>query len=384
MRAISLSLFFLLPIDVRAQPCFEVFTQESKTPVQREPLPTCGAAVPELDAFDRAMQLFMAERSNTGGALAVSREGKVVLARGYGWRDPERKNLLGPETPFRLASVTKPITSAAIWKLILAGKLKLDDRVFGLLGMKPLPGQKMDPRWKDITIEHLLKHKGGWDRAVYDPMFRPLKIADELGKEAPASSRDVIQYMLGEPLQFDPGSKAVYSNFGYCVLGRVIEKIAGKNYIDYLRDNLLAPHGIKGIQLGRSLPKDRATKEVVYVDPFKGRNIFDRKGPFVPGPDGTFHLEAMDAHGGLIASSADVVRFLDHYWIDGKPREAGQKKSYSFFGSLPGTWTVAIQRPDGVNIVALFNRRKDPSGLPYDTIRTVLDKAADSIKAWPR
>lgn len=360
------------------------FVKEVKGIVSRKPLPTTGKDVPSLEAIDKAMQQYMMERNITGGSLAVSHQGKLVFARGYGWRDRERKNLLGPETPFRLASVSKPITLAAILKLIREGKLKLNDRVVTLLGLKALPGQELDPRWNDITIEHLIKHQGGWDRNTsFDPMFRPLEIAKSLDRKAPASAGDVIQYMLGKPLQFDPGTKTIYSNFGYCVLGRVIEKVTGKTYTDYVREEMFLPVGIKSFHLGRSLPKDRHPLEPVYLDPNSGVNIFTGKGS-VPSPDGTFHVEAMDAHGGWIASSVDVVRFLDHWGIDGQPRVKGERKNFAFFGSLPGTWTVAIQRPDGVNISALFNQRSDPSRLPYDAILKMLNQAADSVKDWPK
>lgn len=349
-----------------------------------EPLPMAGQRVPELDALDEAMQKFLAERRYGAATLAVSKGGKLVLERAYGWSDREQKVLLGPTAKFRLASVSKPITLAAILKLIAEGKLRPDDSIVVVLGLRPLPGQTLDPRWKDITIEHLMKHRGGWDRgAAFDPMFRPLEIAHSLKRPAPASADDVIQYMLGQPLQFDPGSKSAYSNFGYCLLGRVIEKVSGKSYIDHIRAELLAPIGIKGIDLGRSLPKDRDPAEPVYLDPATGVNLFDIKGKRVPAPDGTFHLEAMDAHGGLIAPAAEVVRFLDHYWINGQPRKAGESQRWAFFGSLPGTWTVAIQRPDGVNIVALFNNRAAPAGMRNEAILEMLNQAADGIKVWP-
>jgi CubicO group peptidase (beta-lactamase class C family) len=225
------------------------------------------------------------------------------------------------------------------------------------------------------------RHKGGWDRdQAGDPMFKSLEIAAALGKAGPASAEDIVTYMAGQRLQFTPGSKSVYSNFGYCVLGRVIAKVTGKKYIDYIREEVLAPLGIKSIALGRTLPVDRNPLEPVYVDPGFGRDVMhpDSKKS-VPAPDGTFYLEAMDAHGDLISSAPDMVRFLQAYWIDGSPRKPGQSATHDSFGSLPGTWTVIVQRSDGFNIAALFNQRDDPSGLSYDAIRNVLNAAANSV-----
>lgn len=187
--------------------------------------------------------------------------------------------------------------------------------------------------------------------------------------------------MIGQPLQFDPGSKEKYSNFGYCVLGRVIEKVTGKPYMQYVRENLLIPLRITSVELGRSLPADRNPREPVYVDPGEGKNVIQPQSTaLVPAPDGTFYLEAMDAHGGLIGSAPDLIRFLEAYWISGEPRR-GNGQDATFFGSLPGTWTMVMQRPNGVNVVALFNQRTDPSGRDYSQIQSLLRSAADGLTA---
>ena len=84
--------------------------------------------------------------------------------------------------------------------------------------------------WKRITTRHLLQHTGGWDRdKSFDPMFRPREISRTLGVASPPGPRDILRYRLGQPFEFDPGTRYAYSNFGYCVLGRVIEKVTGVN-----------------------------------------------------------------------------------------------------------------------------------------------------------
>jgi CubicO group peptidase (beta-lactamase class C family) len=336
------------------------------------------AADPE--AFDRAMRQYMKERSIPAGTLAVSRGGRLLLARGYGSADAAGRRPLRPEDPLRIASVTKPITAAAVHTLVREKKLSLDAKAFPLLGLRPPPGQRPDPRLNDITIRNLLDHQGGWDRdKAFDPMFRPLEVAAAFGKPGPAGPTDVIRYMMGQPLQFAPGSRTCYSNFGYCVLGRVIEKVTGQNYVTYVRQKLLAPLKIQSVELGRSLPEDRNPREPIYVDPGKDRNVLRPKSKEpVPAPDGTFYLEAMDAHGGLIASAVDLTRFLEAYWISGERRQ-GDGRSYAFFGSLPGTFTMAMERPNGVNVVTLFNQRTDPSGLGYDKISAVMREVADRL-----
>ena len=131
---------------------------------------------------------------------------------------------------FRIASVSKPITAVAILQLVERGKLKLSDKIVDVLKMEPHleEGAKLDERWKDVTIEHCLLHTGGWNRdKSYDPMFQAPRMAKSLEVELPIEPAHVIRYMLGQPLDFDPGAQYAYSNFGYCLLGRVIEKVIG-------------------------------------------------------------------------------------------------------------------------------------------------------------
>jgi hypothetical protein len=90
----------------------------------------------------------------------------------------------------------------------------------------------------------------------------------------------------------------------------------------------------------------------------------------------------MVAPGGMIASGRALMNFLQAYGIDGDPR-TGNGETWTFFGSLPGTHTMIRQRPDGVNIVALFNQRTDASGLNYELIQTLLDTAANGVTQWP-
>ena len=351
----------------------------------RAVLPATGKPVPELSAFDEAMRRFMWQRDIHCATLAVMKDGKIVLRRGYGFAGPEADRMIGPDDPFRLASVGKPITAAAIRHLIRAGKLRLDTRVFALLGAKAPPGQKPDPRLQAITIAHLLEHTGGWDRAVgpiHDPMFPSRKIALQMNPRGPPDPRQIIRYMVGQPLQFEPGTKAVYSNFGYCVLGRVIEKVGGRPYIAQVRREVLAPLGLRTIDLGRTLPRDRDPREPTYRDPYRGPNVVGGAGD-VSLPDGGFHLEAMDSHGGLIGSAPDLVRFCQAYWFDGRPRKGNPKQRQVFFGRLPGTWALIEQRPDGINLAALFAQSHCPPGLDMERIADVLDEAVEQVRKWP-
>jgi N-acyl-D-amino-acid deacylase len=166
-----------------------------------------------------------------------------------------------------LASLSKPITSVALLKLVEENKLDLEAHPFELLGLeREVPrGKTWDQRWRQITVRHLLHHTGGWDRdASFDPMFRPTLIAQELGTRPPAGAFEIIRYMLGQPLDFPPGARLAYSNFGYCLLGRVIEHVARQPYETFVRKRIFAPIGIGRARIGASQDGQQARNRSGY------------------------------------------------------------------------------------------------------------------------
>ncbi len=271
-----------------------------------------GPEVPGATAYDKAIIPIMQKWNIPGAAVAVAKNGRLVLARGYGYADVENKVQVQPDSMFRIASISKPITAAAILHLAEQRKVDLEAKFLDILTDYTVPADA-DPRLRNVTIRHLLEHAGGWNRDVSgDPMFMSTEIATSLGVPAPASCSNVIQYMLGKKLDFDPGSKYAYSNFGFCILGRVIEKVTGQSYETYVRDNVLAPMDIHAMRIGASSLSGRVAHEVKYYD-YPGApttlSVFPGGGQ-VPMQYGGFYLEAMDAHGGWIASAVDLTRFM--------------------------------------------------------------------------
>ena len=340
-------------------------------------LPTTGFAGSGFTHFDDVMTSFMNARSIPAGALAITRFGVRHYERGFGWLDKEQTRATPPDALFRIASVTKPITQAAIDMLIREGRLDRDAPVFCLSQPPCLvdvaPFGEADPRTQDITVRHLLDHRAGWDRDISgDPMFDAIRIAETLGVPSPPGKRNVVRYVLGRPLDFAPGARFAYSNFGYLVLGLIVEEVSGVPFTRFVQERVLAPIGVAAteVELGRSLPPQRNPREPWYSDPYRGRSVFD-PSVVVPFPDGAFHVEAFEAHGGLIASTAALAGFVDRYIGDGEWR---------FYGSMPGTFSFVWQRTDGVAVVALFNQRTDESGLDYYQIQDVLGKAIAVIR----
>ena len=387
--------------------------------------PLTGAADPNLEPFDTLMTSFVRENEVPGASLAVTRNGKLVYARGFGYADVEKKEPVRPADLFRIASVSKPITAVAILQLVAKGDLKLDDPVLDRLKLAPFleANVKPDPRWKRITIRHCLQHTGGWDRdKSYDPIGRPQAIAEALGIRLPVTPADVVRYMMGQPLDFDPGERFAYSNLGYLVLGRIIEGVTKQKYDAYVKKEVFAPLGVTAARLGRALLEDRAAGEVRYYDAKKrtGPCLYPpRVGKPVPLPYGAQNLEAFEAHGGWIASAVDLVRFsaafddpnkcpildaksIEEMWkrpegAAGEPKAAyygcgwsvrrigpAEKANTWHGGYIAGTEALLVRRWDGLNWAVLFNTADGPDGKSLTgLIDGRLHEAADRVKKWP-
>lgn len=366
-------------------------------------IPISGAAVPGMGAFDQNIANVMRKYAIPGGAVAVLRDGKLIYARGFGYADVENKTPVQPDALFRIASVSKPITGVAIMKLVEEGKLGLDDRVAPFIAhLTPAPGATVDPRWEQITIRQLLNHTGGWDRdkpnGGFDPMFRPAVAAAAVNAPAPASAETVIRYMKGMPLDFNPGEKHVYSNFGYAILGRVIERVSGVPYEQYVRARVLQPVGANRTRQGKTRMGDAIAEEVRYYlpgEPGLGMtaprvpSVFPGEG-MVPLNYGGFYVEAMDSHGGWVSSTVDLLRFMAG--VDGRAnrpdilstdlvaemtskgasvcaggacyyaggwlvRPTQGEATWWHGGSLPGTTSVLVRSYHNFSWVALFNAR---------------------------
>jgi N-acyl-D-amino-acid deacylase len=342
-------------------------------------MPISGTAVPGMENVDVAVAELMARWDVPGGAVGIMKDGRLVYARGFGYADVESQRVATPDALFRIASVAKPVTAAAVRLLAEQGRLSLDAPAFALLPQfTPLPGASEDPRLARVTVRHLLAHSGGWDHAAtFDPMFRSTEIAAATGTPAPASTDAIIRFMMGQPLSFEPGTRFSYSNFGYAVLGGVIERVTGTSYEQFVKESVLAPVGVTRMRLGRSLYADRMPDEVRYYHPGIVDSVFPGIGP-VPVPYGGFHLEAMDAHGGWVASVVDLLRF-EKAWVPPPAQGYWYQE-----GGLPGTTSIMVRGATGLAWVAVFNAREMRPGSRFqaefgDDIR----QAVVGVTAWP-
>ncbi len=293
--------------------------------------PITGKAVPQLRSLDRLMLDILRDYNVPGGSLAIAKDGRLVFARGYGWADVENKKPMRPTSRFNLASCSKPITAAAILKLVDQGKLRLDDKVFALLSdIKPPPGVTADPRLKEISVRHLLHHAGG---LVGGQMHGPRpKIERLLQVHPPFTLAQVIRVNLDKPLLCDPGSEAHYSNLGFGVLRLVVVRSSGQEYETFTVENVLKPMGIRDPHLDRN--EGYCPNE---VHRYAG-------GKCLAGG----HGEVKGGAGSWVLSTVDAMRFLTS--LDGSrgARVLSPQAYQQMLEPLPSLGKQANQRHNGL------------------------------------
>jgi CubicO group peptidase (beta-lactamase class C family) len=342
----------------------------------------------------RIAAAFRQQFSVPASSIAISRNGRFVYDQAVGMGDRQHLTQVQQSSLFRIAALTMPITSVTIFSLMEQGKINLTDKVFGpaaILGTK-----YGNPPYKqyvtDITVDHLLTHTaGGWPGDSTDPMMHNLSWDQ---------TKLITETIANLPLANPPGSHWASSNFGYCVLGRVIEQVTGQPYSAYVQANILAPCGISTMQIAANKESQRAPNEVVYFGQYS-------EEPY------KINMTRMDSDGGWIASSTQLVQFLNH--VAGAPGIAALLKpatiqtmttpaaaypqgpvryargwmvsgngagNWWHNGSLPGTTTVMLRTATGMCWAALTNTRTQPSNEIDTAISQMMWDMVRTVPAW--
>ncbi len=352
------------------------------------------ADVKQLDAKIKAVQK---QFKIPGVSIAIVKDGKLVYAKGYGYGEKDKKEIASASSLFRQASISKSFTSVAIMKLVEQGKLKLTDKVFGpgkILGTT-YGTKAYSSREKAITVEHLLEHTAGghaWDNNSKPDNVDTWAAAMKLGTKESFSA--LFKRILdGRNPTHTPGTFYEYSNFGYCVLGRIIAKKSGMSYENYVKKYVLKPSGISRMQIGPSDKKKRAYKEVAYYN--------SDWSPY------NLKMQKMDAHGGWIASSVDLMRFMVR--VDGQASKKDIIKASTFKtmttsslnngyakgwgvnssastmshgGGMSGTSTTLKKMNNSISYAILSNSTGNGSG-QGSALKAAIEQGINAIGTWP-
>ena len=348
--------------------------------------PTTSFDTSELKNMEDFAEAYLRKYRVPGISLSISKDGSLKYSKAFGFADPMKKEPLTTKHRFRIASLSKSITSVCIFRLIEQAKLSLTDKVFGKSGLLAERFNKVrkNTYLEEVSIEHLLTHRvGNWDNEDDDPMFLNNKMTHD----------ELIYWTLERRvLTRHPGIDYKYSNFGYCLLGRVIEEVTKKSYEDAASDLVFKPCGMTSLDLTGNTLKERRPFEVIYCD----QNGYDPYG---------FNFRRMDSNGGWISTSEDLARFLVH--VDGfptkpdilnsdsinvmtTPSNSGYAKGWCVNrsnnwwhnGSLQGSLSFMVRADNGFCMVALINSRRWKSPMDGDLDKLTWDMIGQ-VNRWP-
>ena len=209
---------------------------------------TCPGQTSDLaPKLDELLAGYQKNRAYIGTAL-VAKNGKVIFEKGYGMASIELGVPNGPDTKFRLGSITKQFTATSILQLEEQGKLSVTDAACKYFPDCP-------DSWKAITIHQLLSHTSGIPSYTDDPQFMKPKFM-----RIPLTPPEILLLSKDKPLEFQPGEKWKYDNSGYIFLGVIIEKVSGEKYADYLKKHIFGPLDMQdsGYDVSAEILKNRA------------------------------------------------------------------------------------------------------------------------------
>ena len=358
-------------------------------------LPAMGPSAPRLERFDELMREIMRSQKLHGGSLSLAKEGRLVYARSFGWASVEERIAARPATLFGVASVSKAITAAAILRLVNQGRIGLDDRAFEILKLRP-----GDPRAHEITLRQLLTHSAGYkeqpdEAQVAESLRIPLSKLRE---------KHLVASFMGRRLDYNPGEGDEYSNFGFVVLGAVIESVVAMPVGPAIHRLVFNPMKIPVAYYGHGGPHRPDTARP-----------YDDQGKRLP----AINIAGGSA-GGLIISTVDLVRFLATLrgargrrfvskktfeemiaspkrplktrpdgtwyglgWDEVAPSPRGP--SYTKNGGMPGVRAVIGHRHEDVDWAVAFNGGRDVEGhIDVDAESTErVTRAVDRTHDWP-
>lgn len=377
-----------------------------------------GIGAPALAPCDAVVQAFMTKWDIPGASVAISKDGRLVYERGFGYANLARTVPMQPAHLLRVASISKPVTAVAIMKLAEEGRLTLNHRVFGPDGYLRgayYNGVIQDSRIYDITVRQLLEHTAGWNRnagvddlSSSDPIDFPLYVTKAMQSSNPVADSTLVRFVLSRGLNFTPGSRFAYSNMGYLILGKIIEQVTGQRYASWVQQHILAPAGVREAHLGRTLLADKREREAEYFSKTTRESCYGT-GQKVPMPYGGWNLEAMHAHGGWLFSARDLVRLT--LAVDGSPTRPDvltaatidtmitsdepnrryakgwlvnkDRSTWWHTGSLDGTASCVVRTASGYCWAILLNSRAVPNRFWHDLEELGWDCVRAAAGRWP-
>ena len=335
--------------------------------------------------LDSIMERYLKRWEINGAQLAISRNDSLVYVHGYGWADKEHGIRMEPSMIMRMASVSKLVTAIGVMRLCEMGKLKLSDHVFGpkgILNDTAYTNIIKDKRYFDITVEHLLRHRGGFNNYAGDPMFSTRYIMMQNHLTTPPDNHKLLTIILKRHLGYTPGTSACYSNVGYTLLSMIISRRSGMTYEQFMQKEVLHPAGCFDFHIAGNYYTDRRPNETKYYMHQGSTPVYEynNSGRQVEKCYGENDIPRLLGAGAWCASAAELSRLIaavDLY--PAKPDILSSKsivamtteqsdhgfslgwnftphgKPWTRTGSLSGTSALVIRYPDNQCWILITN-----------------------------
>ncbi|MGE9311725.1 serine hydrolase domain-containing protein [Niabella sp. CJ426] len=231
----------------------------------------------QVDSTDIIVKQMMEQQKIVGLSLAVIKNGKAVVNKGYGWANAELEVPVNSETVIRLGSVSKQFFTTAILKLMEEGELSIDDSVHRFFPDAP-------ESWRPITVKHLMSHTSGLQRE--GPAYDNNKIQPDI---------DIIRSAYDLPLVFKAGEKFQYCNLGYFMLAEIITRVSGMPWQDYIHQALFIPAGMHNSYV----------TDFYQIIPRRANGYMHRKDTLV----NATAMYAIRPSGGFLSTSSDMIKW---------------------------------------------------------------------------
>lgn len=347
-----------------------------------------AVASPDFAPVRAKIESLLKESGVPSVSVALAREGRIVWAESFGWANSEKKLKATPDTPYSLASISKPFTATGLMVLVGRGLVKLDDPVDNYLGGGKLG--PLDPAFPPATVRHVLNHSAGL------PLHYQFFYADEPARRPPMAET-IRRYGIRV---FAPGEVYQYSNLGYGIIDDIIARVSGRTYAQFLREEVFGPLGLdhSSVDIGPGLEglaaeRYESGKPVPFYE-------FDHPGGsavYASARDlvrfGMYHLgNKLDGQkpilsAELLAAMTDKQASLapDKGYCIGWRVEADDNgfRSVSHTGGMPGVSTKLRLLPtENIAVCVLANgRAAGVYAIDDDILSAVLPRYAETLKA---
>jgi CubicO group peptidase (beta-lactamase class C family) len=338
-----------------------------------------------LNKINTAVNKYMSDQGVKALSIAVCKDDRLVYAKGFGDANPSTGQDMSPNYSMRIMSISKPITSTGIMKLVSQNKLNLDKQVFGpgsVFGSDYAYPASNKSNLEMVTVRMLLHHTSGMRSCNGEAPFW----------NASSSYADCMNVLLNSAdlFKYSPNTKDNYSNANFFILARIIEKVSGQSYETYLRNNVLTPSGIGNTMYVGSTSGTPGSLEPSGYTPMNNMNLkmWDGFGGWVARPIDLLKVmvkfDGLNAKPDLISNALQdtmttTTAISNGYALGWIANNSSQAHNGCFGGTRSFLW---YDIPSGLSFAVIINNDPANDGCGW-AMKDAMLNAVKSVSAWP-